>query len=97
MHRLLLLLPLAAFAGVADHPDVTAAERLFESWIRGQMAYRGLPGIARLAFADGSLRYSSDIGVLVYIGHAVYLPDGRQQRVALALGLLRSGKQRRVG
>lgn len=62
MKSLLFLIPLAAFAGVADHPDVTAAERLFESWIRGQMAYRGLPGIAVGVVADQELVWAKGFG-----------------------------------
>lgn len=62
MQRLLFLLPLAAFAGVADHSDVTAAERLFESWIRSQMAYRGLPGIAVGVVADQELVWAKGFG-----------------------------------
>ena len=31
---------------VASHPEVLGAERLFSAWMEGQLAYRGLPGVA---------------------------------------------------
>lgn len=43
---LILALPLVCAGAVPDDPDVKGAERLFTSWIRGQIAYRNLPGIA---------------------------------------------------
>ncbi len=45
---LLLVLAVAAFAEapLRKNPDVAGAIRVFEAWIDGQMAYRGLPGIA---------------------------------------------------
>jgi CubicO group peptidase (beta-lactamase class C family) len=58
----LSLLPLLLHAGVADHPDVKGAERLFESWIRGQIAYRGLPGIAVGVVHDQELIWTQGFG-----------------------------------
>jgi CubicO group peptidase (beta-lactamase class C family) len=49
-------------AGIADHADVLGAERLFESWIRGQMAYRGLPGIAIGVVHDQQLIWAKGFG-----------------------------------
>ena len=37
---------IAAQSNVATDPDVLGAERLFSAWMEGQIAYRGLPGIA---------------------------------------------------
>ena len=50
------------FAGVADNADVTGQERLFEAWIRGQMAYRGLPGIAVGVVSDQELVWAKGFG-----------------------------------
>jgi D-alanyl-D-alanine carboxypeptidase len=49
-------------AGVGDHPDVKGAERLFDSWIRGQIAYRGLPGIAVGVVRDQELIWAQGFG-----------------------------------
>lgn len=57
-----LLLPLLVQAGVGDHPEVKGAERLFESWLRGQMAYRGLPGIAIGVVHDQELIWAKGFG-----------------------------------
>ena len=42
--------------------DVAGAERLYESWIRGQMAYRGLPGIAAGVVYDQELIWARGFG-----------------------------------
>jgi CubicO group peptidase (beta-lactamase class C family) len=62
--RLLVLatLPAVAPAAVANRPDVTAAERLFEAWLGGQMAYRGLPGVAVGVVHDQSLVWARGFG-----------------------------------
>jgi D-alanyl-D-alanine carboxypeptidase len=49
-------------AGVADNPDVAGQERLFESWIRAQIAYRGLPGIAVGVVSDQELVWAKGFG-----------------------------------
>ena len=58
----LLLFPLLLSAGVADHPDVRGQERLFESWIRGQMSSRHLPGIAVGVVFDQELVWAKGFG-----------------------------------
>ena len=40
---------------VANDPEVKGAERLFSAWLEGQIAYRGLPGIAVGVVADQEL------------------------------------------
>src|SRR5271156_314420 len=50
-------------AGVADNPDVAGQERLFESWIRAQITYRGLPGIAVGVVSDQELVWAKGFGV----------------------------------
>lgn len=69
--RLPLRLPLlvaAAAAAVsaqsplASKPDVQASIRLFESWIDGQMSYRGLPGIAVGVIHDREIVWSRGFG-----------------------------------
>lgn len=57
---LILALPMAA--SVAEHPDVTGAERLFTGWLEGQMAYRGLPGVAAGVVHDQELIWSRGFG-----------------------------------
>jgi len=63
--RILIVLFLSItglFAGVADNPEVTGQERLFESWVRAQLAYRGLPGIAVGVVSDQELIWAKGFG-----------------------------------
>jgi len=59
---LLFFLTAGLYAGVADNPDVTGQERLFEGWIRAQIAYRGLPGIAVGVVSDQELVWAKGFG-----------------------------------
>src|SRR5262245_29217141 len=52
----------APAAGIAADPDVLGAERLFSAWMEGQIAYRGLPGIAVGVVADQELVWSKGFG-----------------------------------
>lgn len=54
--------PKADAASVANDPDVLGAERLFSAWIEGQIAYRGLPGIAVGVVSDQELVWSKGFG-----------------------------------
>lgn len=54
--------PQSAAVNVADHPDVLGAERLFSAWIEGQIAYRGLPGIAVGVVSDQTLVWARGFG-----------------------------------
>ena len=47
---------------VADDAEVRGAERLFSGWIRGQIAYRGLPGIAVGVVFDQELVWAEGFG-----------------------------------
>lgn len=47
---------------IADDPDVLGAERLFSAWIEGQIAYRGLPGIAVGVVSDQELVWTKGFG-----------------------------------
>jgi CubicO group peptidase (beta-lactamase class C family) len=47
---------------VASDPDVLGAERLFSAWMEGQIAYRGLPGIAVGVVSDQDLVWSKGFG-----------------------------------
>lgn len=49
-------------ASIADNPDVLAAERLFSAWLEGQMAYRGLPGVAVGVVQGQQLVWSKGFG-----------------------------------
>jgi len=64
-------LPLAAIpagaqpsspSSVATDPDVLAAQRLFSAWLEGQIAYRGLPGIAVGVVSDQHLVWAKGFG-----------------------------------
>ena len=59
---LLFSLPLCLPAGVADNPEVKGSERLFASWISGQMAYNGVPGIAIGVVHDQELIWARGFG-----------------------------------
>jgi len=52
----------APAADLAANPDVQAAERLFSAWMDGQMAYRGLPGVAVGVVHDQKLIWSKGFG-----------------------------------
>ena len=47
---------------IADDPDVLGAERLFSAWMEGQIAYRGLPGIAVGVVSDQDLVWAKGFG-----------------------------------
>jgi D-alanyl-D-alanine carboxypeptidase len=48
--------------GVGSDADVLGAERLFSAWMDGQIAYRGLPGIAVGVVSDQELVWSRGFG-----------------------------------
>ena len=52
----------AASSRIAADPDVLGAERLFSAWLDGQIAYRGLPGIAVGVVADQELVWATGFG-----------------------------------
>jgi len=56
------VVPAASAAAIATDPDVLAAERLFSAWIEGQIAYRGLPGIAVGVVSNQELVWSKGFG-----------------------------------
>src|SRR5689334_4593475 len=49
-------------SNIANDPDVLGAERLFSAWLEGQIAYRGLPGIAVGVVSDQDLVWASGFG-----------------------------------
>jgi CubicO group peptidase (beta-lactamase class C family) len=49
-------------ANVSNDPDVLGAERLFSAWIEGQIAYRGLPGVAVGVVSDQELVWAKGFG-----------------------------------
>lgn len=51
-----------AATSIADNPDVQAATRLFGAWMEGQIAYRGLPGVAVGVVHDQQLVWSQGYG-----------------------------------
>ena len=52
----------AGRSAVAQDADVEGAKRLFSAWIEGQIAYRGLPGIAVGVVADQDLVWATGFG-----------------------------------
>jgi D-alanyl-D-alanine carboxypeptidase len=54
--------PIATPPSVASDPDVLGAERLFSAWIEGQIAYRGLPGVAVGVVSNQELVWSKGFG-----------------------------------
>jgi len=54
--------PVAAATTIADNPEVLAAQRLFSAWMEGQIAYRGLPGIAVGVVSDQQLVWAKGYG-----------------------------------
>ena len=63
------------YAGVADNPDVAGQERLFEAWVRGQMAYRALPGIAVGVVSDQELVWAKGFGFADVDSRTPMTPD----------------------
>ncbi len=47
---------------IGDDPEVQAATRLFSAWLEGQIAYRGLPGVAVGVVHDQELIWSKGFG-----------------------------------
>lgn len=58
----ILALPLCGAGALTGDPDVQGAQRLFASWIRGQIAYRGLPGVAVGVVLDQQLIWAQGFG-----------------------------------
>ena len=54
--------PMGISTTVATAPEVLAAERLFSAWMEGQIAYRGLPGVAVGVVSDQQLVWSKGFG-----------------------------------
>ena len=52
----------AVVTSIASDPDVLGAERLFSAWMEGQIAYRGLPGIAVGVVSDQELVWATGFG-----------------------------------
>ncbi|MDA1016698.1 MAG: serine hydrolase [Planctomycetota bacterium] len=74
--------PTAAPAGtLAENPDVAAATRLFSAWLEGQIAYRGLPGVAVGVVHDQQLVWSRGFG---YADIATKKPMTEQTRFRIA-------------
>src|SRR5437588_8567877 len=70
----LLVLPLVLPAGVADNPEVQGQQRLFESWMRGQMISRSLPGVAIGVVYDREVVWAKGFGYADVASHAPMTP-----------------------
>jgi CubicO group peptidase (beta-lactamase class C family) len=71
----LVLLPLSLCGGVGDNADVLGQERLFESWIRGQMSSRHLPGIAVGVVFNQELIWAKGFGYADQEAHTRMTPE----------------------
>ncbi len=71
----------ATSASIASHPDVLGAERLFSAWLDGQIAYRGLPGIAVGVVKDQELVWSKGFG-FADVGNRVPMTPETKFRMA---------------
>ncbi|MFN8580194.1 MAG: serine hydrolase domain-containing protein [Gemmatimonadaceae bacterium] len=49
-------------SSIANDPEVQGQERLFSAWLQGQIAYRGLPGIAVGVVSDQELVWAQGFG-----------------------------------
>ena len=54
--------PKTVAVNIASDPDVLGAERFFSAWMEGQIAYRGLPGIAVGVVSDQELVWATGFG-----------------------------------
>ena len=72
---------MAARQSAANDPEVKGAERLFTAWIEGQIAYRGLPGIAVGVVADQELVWAAGFG---FADIAAKLPMTPQTKFRMA-------------
>jgi D-alanyl-D-alanine carboxypeptidase len=52
----------ATAINVSADPEVLAAERLFSAWLEGQIAYKGLPGVAVGVVSDQQLVWAKGFG-----------------------------------
>lgn len=59
---ILLIVTLPLSASVKDDPGVQGAQRLFTGWLEGQMAYRGLPGVAIGVVHDQEVVWAKGFG-----------------------------------
>lgn len=55
--------PNVTAANLLEHPEVAGAIRLYEGWVRGQMQYRNLPGLAVGVVVDQDLVWAKGFGV----------------------------------
>src|SRR5258708_8579854 len=53
----------SSVAGVGNDAEVLGAERVVSAWIEGQIAYRGLPGVAVGVVSDQELIWSKGFGL----------------------------------
>jgi D-alanyl-D-alanine carboxypeptidase len=80
---LVLLAPhaIAAQSNIAKDPDVLGAERLFSAWMEGQIAYRGLPGIAVGVVYDQQLVWATGFG-FADVAHKIPMTPETKFRMA---------------
>jgi D-alanyl-D-alanine carboxypeptidase len=80
---LVLLAPhaIAAQSNIAKDPDVLGAERLFSAWMEGQIAYRGLPGIAVGVVYDQQLLWATGFG-FADVAHKIGMTPETKFRMA---------------
>lgn len=73
-----LLAPVLLTAqSVGSNPDVLGAERVFETWIRAQIAYRDLPGVAIGVVSNQQLVWAQGFGFADVDKHIAMTPSTR--------------------
>ena len=75
---ILLLLPVLLTAqSLATNPDILGSERVFDTWIRAQIAYRQLPGVAIGVVSDQQLVWAKGYGFADVDKHVPMTPATR--------------------
>jgi CubicO group peptidase (beta-lactamase class C family) len=64
-----------AQAALRDDPDVLGAERLYAAWLEGQIAYKGLPGVAVGVVYDQQLVWAAGFGYADVARKVAMTPD----------------------
>jgi D-alanyl-D-alanine carboxypeptidase len=73
---ILLFVPVLLTAqSIATNPDVLGAERVFETWIRAQIAYRDLPGVAIGVVSNQQLVWAKGFGFADVDKHIPMTPE----------------------
>lgn len=86
----------------ADDPEVQGAIRLFSAWMEGQIAYRGLPGVAVGVVADQELVWARGFGLADVEARRPMTPATRfrmasHSKLFTAIAIMQLREQGRLG